>query len=340
MDTGFFNNAGVRSVKAAWIHSFPPAPAASGVFMHRLAEAMRDRGNEIRLLPVAGQVRSWRLIRPDRATRDEAAECDLVHAQYGSGCGYFVSSFGGRKILTLRGSDWYGGGARSLRSRLRSAVSRRLTRRSVSRFDLVITVSNRMAAEVGRFAPNVRRATLPSGIDLERFRPRPRDEARRSLGRGDDSDHWILFASALDGNAVKRPWLAAAGVAALRRKFPAVKLVTITGKPPGEMPLWMAASDVLLLTSTHEGWPNVVKEALACNVPFVSTDVSDLAAIASLEPSCQVVQADAVAIAAGLERALAIPRNDHLRRHVEGLDLRLTAARLEQLYADVMALDR
>lgn len=327
-------------MRAAWIHSFPPAPAASGVFMHRLADEMRHRGNEIRLLPVAGQARSWRLIRPDRATRDEAAACDLVHAQYGSGCGYLVSRLGGRKILTLRGSDWYGGGAESLGSRLRAAVSTGLTRRSIGRFDLVITVSNRMAAEVGRFAPDVRRATLPSGIDLERFRPCPRDEARCALGRGEDSDPWILFASALNGNAVKRPWLAAAGVAALRRTLPAAKLVTISDKPPHEMPLWMAASDVLLLTSTHEGWPNVVKEALACNVPFVSTDVSDLAEIASLEPACQVVPADAAAIAAGLERALAMPRSDRLRRHVEGMDLRLTATLLERLYADVVAAGR
>jgi teichuronic acid biosynthesis glycosyltransferase TuaC len=216
-------------------------------------------------------------------------------------------------------------------------VSRTLTRRSIERFDLVITVSKRMSAEVRRSLPDVRCVTLPSGIDLERFRPCLRQEARQLLGRGDDSDPWILFSSALDDNPIKRPWLAAAAVTTLRQSLPTAKLVTLTGRPHREMPLWMAASDVLVLTSTHEGWPNVVKEALACNVPFVSTDVSDLAEIASIEPSCHVVQADAVAIAAGLEQALAAPRNDRLRRHVEGMDLELTAQLLEQLYADVMA---
>ncbi|MEA5409980.1 glycosyltransferase [Haloarculaceae archaeon H-GB2-1] len=39
------------------------------------------------------------------------------------------------------------------------------------------------------------------------------------------------------------------------------------------MPVWMNAADVLLLTSKREGFPNTVKEALACNLPVVSTDV-------------------------------------------------------------------
>lgn len=324
-------------MKAAWIHTFPPAPAASGVFMYQLAEALTRRGTDVRLLFAGDQVRSWRLLYPTPATVAAAAACDLVHAQYGSGCGLFTSRLRGPKVLTLRGSDWYGGGPRSLRSHLRSALTRSMTRRSLRGFDLVITVSDRMAADVRRCLPGMFCATLPSGIDLDRFQPRPREAARRALGRGDDTAPWILFASALDGNPVKRPWLAAAAVDELRRRRPSATLITLTGRPHAEVPLWVAASDVLILTSTHEGWPNIVKEALACNLPFVATDVSDLAGIAATEESCHVAAADPAALASCLDRTLATPRSDGLRRHVLAFDLDHTAAALERLYAAVTA---
>jgi glycosyltransferase involved in cell wall biosynthesis len=52
-----------------------------------------------------------------------------------------------------------------------------------------------------------------------------------------------------------------------------VELHTIYGVPHEDMPQYMNAADCLLITSSREGFPNSVKEALACNLPVVSTDV-------------------------------------------------------------------
>lgn len=43
-----------------------------------------------------------------------------------------------------------------------------------------------------------------------------------------------------------------------------------------DVPEIMASSDVVLVTSHHEGFPNVVLEAMACRTPVVSTDYSDV----------------------------------------------------------------
>lgn len=323
-------------MKAAWVHTFPPCPAASGIFMRVLADGVRRQGVEVEMIGVAGQCRSWRLVRPRGDTRDRAARCDLVHAQYGSGCAMFSSRLAGRRVVTLRGSDWYGWDSPTFKGQIHRLLSRQITRACLRRFDMVITVSDRMRAEVLQEVPGIRCESLPSGVDLARFRPMDRVDARRLLGAEEDSSPWVLFSSVLGRNPLKRQWLAQAAVEELQRVLPQVKLKTLTGRPHHEVPVFINACDVLLLTSTHEGWPNIVKESLACNVPFVSTDVSDLADIARVEPACHVADADPKALARCLADVLSRSRPSDLRRHVERMAVPLIATRLVRLYRDVL----
>ncbi len=323
-------------MKVAWVHTFPSHPSCSGVFMHVLADGVRRQGIDIRMIGAHAECRSWRILCPSPDVKHQARTCDLVHAQYGSGCAMFSSRLAGRRVVTLRGSDWYGWDLPTFTGRLHWLLSRKMTRACLRRFDMVITVSDRMRAEVLQEMPDLRCESLPSGVDLACFKPMNRADARRFLGAGEDSSPWVLFSSVLGQNPLKRQWLAQAAVRELQRVLPQVKLKTLTGRPHDEVPVFINACDVLLMTSTHEGWPNIVKESLACNVPFVSTDVSDLADIVRVEPTCHLADASPEALARCLAEVLSRPRPSDLRRHVEHMALPLIATRLVRLYEDVL----
>ena len=63
-------------------------------------------------------------------------------------------------------------------------------------------------------------------------------------------------------------------LASLARRLGVESRVTFrSSMPQRELRYLYSAVDVLLLTSTREGWPNVVLEAMACGTPVVAVDV-------------------------------------------------------------------
>ncbi|MBC7818295.1 MAG: glycosyltransferase [Planctomycetaceae bacterium] len=85
--------------------------------------------------------------------------------------------------------------------------------------------------------------------------------------------------------------------------------VTFTGaQPPAQLPDWYRAADLFVLSSWSEGLPNVLREAVACGRPFVSTDIGSVREIAESHagsPFAELVPVgDAAAMAVAIERVL------------------------------------
>jgi glycosyltransferase involved in cell wall biosynthesis len=98
---------------------------------------------------------------------------------------------------------------------------------------------------------------------------------------------------------------------------------------------YLNAADLLLLTSEHEGMPNSVKEALACNLPVVSTDVGDVARyLADVTPSA--VHDDDEALAEAVVEILSSGERSNGRSQVEDIRLERTVERLKGVYEDAM----
>jgi teichuronic acid biosynthesis glycosyltransferase TuaC len=182
---------------------------------------------------------------------------DLVHAHYGL-AGWCARLAGARPlVVSFHGTD--------VRHWLVGAMSRRLAWRA----DLVAGVSKALfAAEDGRpgLPPVPGSAVLPCGPDLRRFRPIPRDEARRALCL-DPNGRYLLF-PANPLRPEKRHDRAAELAAACE-----VELLSGGSIDPEEMPLWVNAANAVLVTSDYEGFGLACLEALACDVPVLSTPV-------------------------------------------------------------------
>jgi teichuronic acid biosynthesis glycosyltransferase TuaC len=220
---------------------------------------------------------------------------------------------------------------------LRHRVRRWLVRRH-ARF---LTATVTMSREMDGVLPSRARASntvIPQGVDPSAFRPIARDEARRTLG-WDESERVALFVA---DPAVerKRYWLAEAGCELAKEQIEDLQLRVAANVPPDEVPIRMSAADCLLLTSTYEGSPNVVKEAMMCNLPVVATAAGDVAELLSQVDPSFVCDATPESVASGLLRCLSQPTRSNGRAasaHLGWLPLarRMLAAYVE-LAPDVL----
>lgn len=112
------------------------------------------------------------------------------------------------------------------------------------------------------------------GVDLDKFFPVDKLEARKQLGWEADKKY-IFFASRFD-RPEKNPELAFEAVKLLEAEGNSFQLIEFKGIPAEKLNYYFNATDVFLLTSIREGSPQSVKEAMAANTPVVSTDVGDV----------------------------------------------------------------
>jgi teichuronic acid biosynthesis glycosyltransferase TuaC len=228
-----------------------------GQWVRDQVEAMRDLGIEVEVFEFPRGRHEYRPATRRLRKHLKHASFDLVHAHYGL-AGWVARRAGAKPlIVSFHGTD--------VRHWLVGPMSRRLAWRA----DLIATVSRALfGPEDGRpgLPPVPGSAVLPCGPDLSRFHPQPRDEARHALGLAADT-RCLLF-PANPERPEKRHDRAAELAAACN-----AQLLTGGSIDPEQMPLWINAANAVLVTSDYEGFGMVTVEALACDVPVLSTPV-------------------------------------------------------------------
>jgi teichuronic acid biosynthesis glycosyltransferase TuaC len=179
---------------------------------------------------------------------------DVVHAHFGLTAWPALAARARVRGLTVHGTD-----VRHPRTRLATGAA-------LPMMDLLAAPTAELARELPTRAARERALVLPCGVDLKRFRPLPRAEARAELGL-DPQRPRLLFPAdpARPGKRHDRALALARGLG--------VPLHTLVGVAPERVPLWVNAVNAVVVPSDAEGFGLAVLEALACDVPVLATPV-------------------------------------------------------------------
>ena len=224
-----------------------------GRFVQDQVEALRRRGDvEVELFTFPPGLRSYPAAARELRRRHGGRRFDVVHAHFGLTAWPALLAGLGPVVVTLHGNDLF------------HPRSNRITRAALPFTALPAAVSREFSENVPGAGTTRRVAVLPVGIDLERFRPIPRREARERLGL-DPAGPYLLFPHD-PARPLKRfdRALEAAG------DVPLLKMGRVA---PDEVPYWINAANAVLVPAQAEGFGLSAIEAIACGVPAFATPV-------------------------------------------------------------------
>jgi glycosyltransferase involved in cell wall biosynthesis len=284
-------------------------------FITEQVESLRKRGVVIDYYLIIGKgifgyIRNYRSLKKKISNFNP----DLIHAHYG-----FSGLLAGfqRKIpiiTTYHGSDinlWW--------IRPFSAISAFLSRHNIFISEGLVKKTLYKGKEY---------SIIPNGVDLNLFLPLNKNIARKSLDIS-EKEKIVLFSGSFN-NKVKNHSLAQKSIDLLKK----VKLLELKRYSREEVNLLLNASDVILMTSFHEGSPQIIKEAMSCNRPIVSTDVGDVNKLIGQVNGCYIADSNPSVIASKIIDALKMEKTEDGRRRIIefGLDLDSVSSKIFNLY--------
>lgn len=308
----------------------------SGTFIKSQVDSLIAAGVEVEIIhPEPGpRLRRYVWIITQIWKKAHSKRFDIVHGHYGQFCLFARLQWSVPVVASFLGDDLLGTPLGAGRYSKLHALNARISRWLCKRVDAVIVKSAEMKRATGREQAFV----IPNGVDFELFRPMPRAEARAALG-WDEDRYYVLF-----GNNPDIPrkgfTLARAAVEHLCAKGIAVELVIGNGLPQTELLQYMNASNALILTSLSEGSPNIVKEAMACNIPVVATKVGDVVEIIGKTRGCSTCSRAPEEVARGIEIAMQHSGPTTGRADISHLERSVVAKQVIAVYESVLQKNR
>lgn len=287
-------------------------------------ESLIKQGLEISLFTIKGKGFCGYLNNLNRLkTTIRKMRPDITHAHYSLSA--YLATLAGAKplVVSLMGSD--------LKASYLSKIVTKALHKIYWKHVIVKTEDMRKSLDDDSVQ------VIPNGVDADVFHPMNKTICQEELRWNKGKKH-ILFAantSRLEKNYV----LANEAFKLLNDRN--AELHSLSNVQPEQVPIWMNAADVVMLTSLWEGSPNVIKEAMACNRPIVATNIGDIAWLFGDTEGCHLALFDAKEIAEKIVLALQFAQskgetNGRQRIEALGLDSGSIARRINDLYEKVL----
>jgi glycosyltransferase involved in cell wall biosynthesis len=300
------------------------------------AESLQRAGVEVSLFPIYGRgIKGY--FRNIFALKKHLSvnSYDIIHAHYGFSA--IVSLFarkGEKLVVSFMGDDLIGSnkmnGKVKFTSKLVVALNKILSRHF---YDYCIVKSNEMYNKL-----NIKhKALVPNGVDLQKFAIIDKYQAFTTLVLPQNTKLG-LFVS--DTSRPEKNFKLASEAVSLIKNIP-ITLITLSGVDNSLLVYYYNSADFLILTSYHEGSPNVIKEAMACNCPIVATDVGDIRWVIGDTEGCYITSFEPADVAEKIKMALEfsekVGRTKGRERIIKlGLDSETIAKRIISVYKRVL----
>lgn len=290
-------------------------------FIKVQAESLTKLGHTIDYYPVKGKGLWGYLSNITKISKFiKQGDYDIVHSHY-SFCG-IVSALATEKpvVCSLMGSDVKKSGL--WRFIIKYFIMHKWKRTIVKSKDMKLTLGIDKVE------------VIPNGVDLDIFRPMNKNDCRKELG-WDIGNKIILFAA-----DPKRPEknFSLAKKTTETLNIQDVELKVVYPVPHKDIPIYLNAADLLLSTSLWEGSPNIIKEAMACNCPIVSTNVGDVKWLLDGVEGCFITTNDPKDVADKIKKALNFKGRTKGRDKLIslGLDSEHIAKKIIKVYEEVI----
>lgn len=255
---------------------------------------------------------------------------DVVHSHY-TFCGWvsLIADIKSKHVISFMGSDTYGeydeNGRRSLSSLYIVFLAKLL-----QIFVKAIIVKSQNLAEYVHAKKKLN--IVPNGVNFEKFYYIEKETARDKLGL-DQKKKIILFLSD-PKNKRKNFKLLAAAYSLVKHKN--TKILQPFPVDPDLVPFFINACDVLVQPSVQEGSSNLVKEAMACNCPVISTDSGDAVEVIGETDNCAITEFNPKDLASKIEKVISCADRTNGRENIKHLEINAVAQKIIKIYESIL----